>query len=121
MFVVGKMPALYHAIADVVTRAIDAAIKKVKPGVRCADVDAAARGVIEKAGYGKYFIHGTGHGVGLDVHEYPSVSAKSDAILEEGMVITIEPGIYLPGRFAFREEHMVLVTSCGHDVIDLIE
>jgi len=118
MFEVGKMPAQYHEIADVVTRAIDAAIKAVKPGVKCSAVDAAARGVIEKAGYGKYFVHGTGHGVGLDVHEYPSVSSKSDAVLEEGMVVTVEPGLYLPGKYAFREEHMVLVTAKGHEIMD---
>ena len=69
--------------------------------------------MIEKEGFGKYFVHSTGHGVGLDIHELPIISAKSETVIEEGMVFTIEPGIYIPGRFGVRIEDMVVATNCG--------
>ena len=75
------------------------------------------RQAIQKAGYGRYFGHGAGHGVGLEVHEAPAVSSRSGTVLEPGMVITVEPGIYLPGKFGVRIEDMVLITKNGAEVL----
>jgi Xaa-Pro aminopeptidase len=104
-FLSGKRQKVY----DTVLKAQEKAIKAAKPGVKACDVDKAAREVIEKAGFGKYFIHSTGHGVGLDIHELPVISAKSETIIEENMIFTIEPGIYLPGEFGVRIEDMVRI------------
>ncbi|MBB5252452.1 M24 family metallopeptidase [Sulfurisphaera ohwakuensis] len=98
-------------IYEIVLQAQLEAIDKVKEGVKASEVDLAARRVIEKAGYGKHFIHSTGHGVGIEVHEYPSISPTSDAELKENMVITIEPGIYLKNKFGIRIEDTVIVTK----------
>lgn len=89
------------------------AINLIKPDVKAMDVDAAARKVISKSGYSRYFGHGAGHGVGLMVHELPSISSKSEDILKEGMVFTVEPGIYIQGWGGVRIEDMVLVTKTG--------
>jgi len=105
----GKMPQLFSRVYDIVKKAQELAIKKVKPGVKCSEVDKAAREFIEKSGYGKYFTHGIGHGVGIEVHEAPFLNATSQETLREGMVVTVEPGIYLNGRFGIRIEDMVLV------------
>lgn len=96
-------------IWDIVLEAQKAAINSIAPGVKIADVDNAARDVISEYGYGEYFIHSTGHGFGLDIHEDPVVSNKVDGVLEENMVITAEPGIYIPGEFGVRIEDDVLV------------
>ena len=96
-------------IWEIVLEAQKAAIKSIVPGVKIADVDNAARDVISEYGYGEYFIHSTGHGFGLDIHEDPVVSNKVDGVLEENMVITAEPGIYIPGEFGVRIEDDVLV------------
>jgi len=96
-------------IWNIVLEAQKAAIKTIAPGVSCADVDNAARDVITEYGYGEYFIHSTGHGFGLEIHEDPVVSNKVDMLLEENMVITAEPGIYIPGEFGVRIEDDVLV------------
>lgn len=98
-------------VYDTVLKAQEKAIKAAKPGVKASDIDKAARDVIEKAGFGKYFVHSTGHGVGLDIHELPVISAKSETIIEENMVFTIEPGIYLPGEFGVRIEDMVKIAA----------
>ncbi|BDZ69511.1 aminopeptidase [Methanobacterium petrolearium] len=87
------------------------AIKSITPGIEASHVDKVARSVIREYGYGKYFIHSTGHGVGLEVHEKPSLSSKSDEKLEKGMVVTVEPGIYLEGKFGLRVEDMVLIKN----------
>jgi Xaa-Pro aminopeptidase len=105
----GKMPQLFHKVYTIVKKAQEIAIAKIKPGVKCSEIDKIARQFIEKHGYGKYFTHGLGHGVGLDVHEMPLLNAASQDILKEGMVVTVEPGIYLNNRFGVRIEDMVLV------------
>ncbi|MDP2689128.1 MAG: M24 family metallopeptidase [Deltaproteobacteria bacterium] len=104
---------VYQTVLDAQMRAIE----KVAPGVKAAEVDSEARSLIEKAGYGKFFGHGLGHGVGLDVHEPPSLSPLSKETLEEGMVVTIEPGIYIPGWGGVRIEDMVLVMKDGFEVL----
>jgi Xaa-Pro aminopeptidase len=116
-FAVGGAGRRHEKIYGVVKEAHDRALEAVRPGVSCREVDRTARDVIEKAGYGPRFSHGTGHGVGLDVHEAPRLSALSDAVLEQGMVITIEPGIYLPGFGGVRIEDTVLVEKGGARVL----
>lgn len=100
-------------VHEVVCDAQKAAVDAVEPGVTAGTVDAAARDVIEAAGYGEQFIHRTGHGVGLDVHEEPYIVAGSDVELEPGMVFSVEPGVYLPGQFGVRIEDLVVVTEDG--------
>ncbi len=94
---------------DTVRKAHDRAIAKARSGMKARKVDALAREVIEKAGFGKYFVHSTGHGVGLDIHEMPYISRRSETRIEDGMVFTVEPGIYLPGKFGIRIEDMVVM------------
>ncbi|MDR2100172.1 MAG: aminopeptidase P family protein [Campylobacteraceae bacterium] len=103
--------AFRQKIYDTVLKAQEAAIKTIKIGVKASDIDKAARDVIEKAGFGKYFIHSTGHGVGLDIHELPVISPRSAALIQEGMVFTVEPGIYLPNAFGVRIEDMAAITE----------
>ncbi len=113
----GKMTPLHQKIHKIVRDAQLQGIKKAAPGVPAREVDTACRRTIERCGYGRYFGHGTGHGVGLEIHEAPTVSAKSPTVLAPGMVITVEPGIYLPGKFGVRIEDMVLITEKGHEVL----
>ncbi len=94
---------------DLVRRAHDTAIEKARSGMTGAQIDRLAREVIEKGGMGEYFVHSTGHGVGLDIHEMPYISARGKTVVEDGMVFTIEPGIYLPGEFGIRIEDMVVM------------
>lgn len=100
-------------IYDIVLKAQLAALKEVRAGKSCSEIDKTARDIITDSGYGKYFGHSTGHGVGLEIHEAPNVSPKSDIILAEGMVITDEPGIYIPEKFGVRIEDMLYVTENG--------
>ena len=109
----GDPPADFEDVHDVVREAQEAAVEAVEPGVKAGEVDAAARSVIEDAGYGEEFVHRTGHGVGLEVHEEPYIVADNDRELEEGMVFSIEPGVYLPGEFGVRIEDLVAVTADG--------
>jgi Xaa-Pro aminopeptidase len=102
---------------DAVLEAQEAAVAAVRPGATCGEVDNAARSVLLKAGLAKYFTHSTGHGVGLEIHEQPRVAAKQDSVLEPGMVITIEPGIYMEGKFGIRIEDMVAVTESGGKIL----
>jgi len=107
----------YKKIYQVVRKAQRAAIEKIRPGVRCSSIDSAARKAIARAGFGDYFIHRTGHGVGLDVHELPWVEENSKQVLRAGMVLTVEPGVYIPGFGGVRIEDMVLVTKKGYEVL----
>lgn len=117
MAVVGHPPEGYGQIHSIVEKAVQAALKAARPGARASDVDAAARGVITDAGYGEYFVHRTGHGLGIDIHEPPYITATCDVVLEEGMVFSIEPGIYLPGRFGIRLEEIVILRGDGPEIL----
>jgi Xaa-Pro aminopeptidase len=114
---VGKWDERVRKVYRTVLAAQRAAIDAVRPGVQAREVDAAGRRVIESAGLGKHFGHAIGHGVGLEVHELPVISARSGAKLLPGMVLTIEPGVYLEGCCGVRIEDMILVTSSGREVL----
>ncbi len=107
VFYEGEPRAELRKIHAIVLEAREAALQAIKPGVTAAAVDAAARGVIGSAGYGEFFGHALGHGVGLEVHEKPTLSSMSDEVLKPGMVFTVEPGIYLPGKGGVRIEDVV--------------
>ncbi|MCG8402824.1 MAG: Xaa-Pro peptidase family protein [Firmicutes bacterium] len=109
----GKPPPEMRKIYDLVLEAQLAGLNAIKEGVTASAVDKAARSVIEAHGYGDYFGHGTGHGVGLAVHERPRLSPRDDTVLKAGMVVTVEPGIYLPGRGGVRIEDSVVVEKYG--------
>ncbi|PHQ39667.1 peptidase [Halorubrum persicum] len=109
----GEPPAEYRRVHETVREAQAAAVAAVEPGVAAEAVDRAAREVIEDAGYGDAFVHRTGHGVGLDVHEEPYVVAGNDRELQPRMVFSVEPGVYLDGRFGCRIEDLVVVTEDG--------
>ncbi|HOF18213.1 MAG TPA: aminopeptidase P family protein [Phycisphaerae bacterium] len=109
----GRIPPKLAAAYEVVQKAQAAGVAAVRPGASCKSVDAAARKVIESAGRGDKFVHGLGHGIGLEVHEGPSLGRTADAKLKNGMVVTVEPGVYLPGVGGVRIEDDVLVTSKG--------
>lgn len=108
-----KASEVYHRVLE----AQVAAIQAVRAGVTCGEVDEAARSVLKMAKLDRYFTHSTGHGVGLEIHEGPRIASKQEQILEPGMVITIEPGVYIPGEFGVRIEDMVLVTPRGGEVL----
>ena len=105
------------ALYQVVKEAHDQAVEAVKPGIRASSIDAVARRMLEDAGVGAHFTHGTGHGVGLEIHERPAIGPKDKTILEPGMVFTVEPGIYFNGKLGIRIEDMVLVTADGCRVL----
>jgi Xaa-Pro dipeptidase len=112
-FAIGEPSAEQKKIHQTVLDANLAAQAASKPGVPCNDVDKAARDVIEAAGYGKYFIHRTGHGLGMEGHEDPYMRAGNPMLLEPGMTYTIEPGIYITGQDGVRIEDNVMVTAGG--------
>ncbi len=120
MFVLGKPRPEWLRWARLVEEAQAAARAAVKPGVPAGQVDLAARRVLEEAGYGPYFIHRTGHGMGLEAHEPPYLFRENDALLEPGMVFTIEPGIYVPGHGGVRLEDDVVVTPEGCQVLSTL-
>ena len=105
---------------DAVRRAQEAGMKAVRPGEPCREVDARVRESLDRSGYLKYFVHSTGHGVGLDVHERPSLSPRSRERLDEGMVVTVEPGVYLPGVGGIRLEDTVKVSGSGCERITFL-
>lgn len=122
----GSPPAELRKIHDVVREAQQAAIDAVRAGVTSGEIDATARGVVERAGYGDYFTHGLGHGVGLDIHEGPYFRKDSDDVIPAGAVMTVEPGVYIPGLGGVRIEDMVEVGVDGCRVVgaairDLVE
>jgi Xaa-Pro aminopeptidase len=106
-------------VYDIVLQSQLAGIEACKAGVSCKAVDDASRSIIEKAGYGEYYIHGTGHGVGTQVHEAPTLNARSSETLESYMAVTIEPGIYIPDEFGVRIEDLAIVTNFG--IINLVQ
>jgi Xaa-Pro aminopeptidase len=113
----GNAPADARHVYDAVREAQQAGIDAVHPGASVGDIDAAARKVLKKCGLGRYFTHSTGHGVGLEIHEPPRVAEGQREILQPGMVITIEPGVYFPGKWGVRIEDMVAVTAGGCEVL----
>lgn len=113
MAALGKPPDGYAEVHAVVEAAVQTALAATRPGVAAHVVDDAARAVIESAGYGAYFTHRIGHGIGTEVHEPPWMTSANPQLLEEGMVFTVEPGTYLPGRFGIRLEEVAVVTGDG--------
>ena len=120
-YAVGEPPAEFAAYYDVLLRAQRAQTEAVRPGVTAHDLDAIGRDIITEAGYGEYFIHRTGHGIGLEVHEEPYIVAGSDRPLEPGMAFSVEPGIYLPGRHGARIEDIVVCTEDGGERLNLAD
>lgn len=117
-YALGEPGGEARAVHDLVLAALGAGLAAIRPGVRCADVDAAARAVIEAAGRGDQFGHGTGHGVGLEVHEAPRLSRQAgDSVLEAGMLVTVEPGVYVAGRLGVRVEELAVVRAAGPELL----
>lgn len=108
----------FEKVYNIVNEARAAGHRQAKPGVSCESVDAAARQVITEAGYGEFFVHRTGHGIGMEVHEEPYIVGGNSLPLEPGMAFSIEPGIYLPGRFGVRIEDIAIVTEDGEENIN---
>ena len=113
----GKPGKLFREVHSVVLAANRLAASKLRPGMTCGELDAIARSYIEKAGFGKYFTHSLGHGVGIEIHEAPTAAPNVPAKLEPGMVVTIEPGIYIPGKVGVRIEDVALVTRDGCEIL----
>lgn len=116
----GSIPAELGRVYEVVREAHDRAIEAVMPGLKASKLDRVARDIIHKAGFGKQFSHSLGHGIGLAVHESPRLAQKSDDVLRPGMIVTIEPGIYLPGVGGVRLEDDVLVTDTGYEKLSTL-
>lgn len=114
---VGEVTGEMRRVFDVVLEALEAALEAARPGVAARELDAVARRVIEAAGYGPQFVHSLGHGVGLEIHEAPFLNARSEEVLEPGMVVTLEPGVYLPGRGGVRIEELAVVTENGLELL----
>ena len=112
---VGEVTEEQKTVYETVLKAQKNALSVLKKGLPCSEADKAARDIIDNAGYGDYFGHSTGHGVGVEIHENPTLAPKSTDILEIGDVVTVEPGIYLPGKFGVRIEDMALITENGYE------
>jgi Xaa-Pro aminopeptidase len=112
-YAIGQVPEGYAELHAVLEDAQEAAVQAVRPGVTAASIDAAARGPITDAGYGELFVHRTGHGIGVEEHEEPWIVAGNDLVLAAGMAFSVEPGIYVPGRYGARIEDIVVVTDDG--------
>jgi Xaa-Pro aminopeptidase len=117
VFFLGKISSVVRKVYDIVREAQSKAIRKIKPSVGISKIDRAARQYITEKGYGGFFGHNLGHGVGIEVHEEPHISSKAENKLTAGMVFTVEPGIYLPDKFGIRIEDIVLVTQKGCEVL----
>jgi len=117
VFFWGKMPLFLKKIYDTLRKAQDSSIKGIKEGITAAQLDSVARKIIEQGGWGKYFGHGLGHGIGLSVHELPALCPNNNQILKEGMVVTIEPAVYFDNRFGMRLEDMVLIKQNYGEVL----
>jgi len=112
---IGEPADKMRMIYEIVLKANKSAVKEIKPGAACKDIDKKAREIITQAGYGKYFGHNLGHGLGLKIHEEPKLSPASSRILDKGNAVTVEPGIYLPGEFGVRIEDLICVTEKGYE------
>ncbi len=117
IFFLGRIPPLLINICNIVKEAQQRAIAKIRAGARACDVDAQARNYLDNQKLGKFFGHSLGHGVGLEIHEAPRLSSQSKAVLEAGHVVTVEPAVYIPGRFGIRVEDMVLVKEDGCEIL----
>jgi len=115
---IGKAADEYKQLYEAVKGGQLKAVEAVKPGMKASEIDAAARSYIAEKGYGDYFIHRTGHGIGMEVHEEPYISNISETVLKPGMVFSIEPGAYIPGKFGVRIEDLVMVTETGAEVLN---
>jgi len=113
----GRIKVLVRKVYDIVLKAQELAIRRIHPGAEIAAIDKVAREYIASKGYAKYFAHNLGHGFGLEVHEDPRISPKEASAIKPGMTFTVEPGIYLPGKFGIRREDMILVTNKGCEVL----
>ncbi|MCG2725462.1 MAG: aminopeptidase P family protein [Elusimicrobia bacterium] len=116
-FFYGKADTEFKKVYSIVETSQKKAVKALKSGIKAAFIDKTARDLIMDEGYGQYFVHGTGHGVGLEIHEAPTVNSKSKDILKEGMILTVEPGIYLNGKFGVRIEDTLLVKKNGCEIL----
>jgi len=116
-FFLGKIKKLHKKIFDSVKNAQKSAIREIRPEARASMIDSLARKIIKKSGFEKYFIHRTGHGVGIDIHEFPVISKEVNTILKKGMVFTVEPGVYIPEFGGVRIEDTVLVTETGCEIL----
>ena len=114
---VGRPSAEARVVYQAVKQAQQAAVDAVKPGIEVGDVDRVARKSLQNSGLAKYFTHSTGHGVGLEIHEAPRLAAGQSEVLQAGMVITVEPGVYVPGKWGVRIEDMIVVTERGCEVL----
>ncbi|MBU1871673.1 MAG: M24 family metallopeptidase, partial [Candidatus Omnitrophica bacterium] len=117
VFFLGKIHSEIKAIYDIVLQAQALAINKIKPGIKICEVEEIARQHIALKGYGGFFGHNLGHGIGLEIHEKPAISSYNKETIQKGMVFTVEPAIYLPGEFGIRIEDDVLVTENGCEVL----
>jgi Xaa-Pro aminopeptidase len=119
-YATGEIPDADRDVYELVQRAQAAGLAAVRPGPTGKEVDAVAREIIADAGHAEHFGHGLGHGVGLEVHEGPRLSRQGDTALAPGQVVTVEPGVYVPGALGVRIEDLVVVTEDGHDVLSTL-
>jgi len=116
-FFLDKINKLYKKVFDSVKNAQESAIREVCPNIKASIIDTVARKIIKKSGFDKYFTHRTGHGIGIDVHEFPVISKEVNTILKKGMVFTVEPGVYIPDFGGVRIEDTVVVTDTGYEIL----